>query len=568
MAPSSPRLSTVPPHGGQTFTPVLCYLEASSGDINLTDLSTIASGGDGAPVGTATSGVPVNYASISSAVLAQVGDFTTTNLADYVTVPTSPPTSIPRISAAVNKENPAYPPGVLPKTRGPAPLLGKRQAYYKDTRNQPTLKGYTSAFAGLQGATQAKGYLTYETLKTYDPAACATFCNSVKMCQFFNIYYERNKDAAGNPIDIIKCSAYSLFQTSATATNKGQWRGTFQILITGSNGYNKATNSQAPPGYTLEDFGNAAINAPLYDRTGQSTFIQPIYLDQYDPALCAAACDSQTDYNKRHSEDGCNFKACVFANLYILSENGVPKTTVCALYTQGWGSTHAVNSGYSTSTDVYLVSNSIGLTNTIAATMYPQTCSICEPKNAELIPKTLGSTDLATWADWSAVEIDGTFTYHSTYGRCAVGSTVYVSYDKAPTDIFVYYAVPNSNTVGCASTGYIYHVDSGLCLTQSKTSESAPMYVRRTTTLQPCDISDTAPPMSQKYCHNSLILTTYYPDQCYTFYGDGAFDLDYEWYGLGPGYKEGAYLDISPNTYVSRPGGVGCMWMRIDGRQK
>jgi len=78
--------------------------------------------------------------------------------------------------------------------------------------------------------------LTYKTLKSYDPRLCTAACDGVKTCVFANIYYEKDPDSKNNPVDVIKCALYSMYQTDATATNKGQWRGSFQVLVTGSNG--------------------------------------------------------------------------------------------------------------------------------------------------------------------------------------------------------------------------------------------------------------------------------------------------------------------------------------------
>lgn len=87
----------------------------------------------------------------------------------------------------------------------------------------------------------------------------------------------------------------------------------------------------------------AAVNAPIFDSQGQGRLIQPVYLDTYSTDLCAAACDKQTQYDKSQAADGCNYKTCVYANLYILNKNGAPQTAVCALYTEATDSSDAVN---------------------------------------------------------------------------------------------------------------------------------------------------------------------------------------------------------------------------------
>ncbi|KAI4717850.1 hypothetical protein E4T48_05939 [Aureobasidium sp. EXF-10727] len=248
-------------------------------------------------------------------------------------------------------------------------------SYPVDTSKYNVPSGYTPAFVNLQGSTQANGYLTYKTLSTYDPQQCTAACDKISSCQFANIYYEKDPDSKNNPVDVIKCSLYSMPQTNCTATNKGQWRGQFHVLVTGSNGYNKAAAPKAPAGYSLQTLP-AAVNAPVYDSAGQWRFIQPVYLSSYDPALCAAACDKQTAWDKSQATDSCNYKTCVYANMYILSQDGIPKTVVCALYTDVTDPKYADNYGYSTDTDSYQVSNSIALTNTTAVKAgYPQVCA-------------------------------------------------------------------------------------------------------------------------------------------------------------------------------------------------
>ncbi|CAD0101055.1 unnamed protein product [Aureobasidium mustum] len=258
-------------------------------------------------------------------------------------------------------------------SKTPVPVSSEAAAANKRSYHVPS--GYTPAFVNLQGSTQANGYLTYKTLSEYDPQQCTSACDSISSCQFANIYWERDPDSNNNPVDVVKCALYSMPQTNCTATNKGQWRGSFHVLVTGSNGYNKAAAPKTPAGYSLQTLP-AAVNAPVYDDVGQWRFIQPVYLNSYDPALCAAACDKQTAWDKSQATDDCNYKTCVYANMYILSQDGVPKTVVCALYTEGVDSSYATNYGYSTDTDSFQVSNSIALTNTTAVNAgYPQLCA-------------------------------------------------------------------------------------------------------------------------------------------------------------------------------------------------
>ena len=105
-------------------------------------------------------------------------------------------------------------------------------------------KGYVESFNDQTGSTEQIGYLTYKTLDEYDPKKCADFCDSEKFCLGFNIFFERDPTtdpAVGcpqNPLPTtnIKCSIYGYPVAKASATNKGQYRGDFQVVITGSNG--------------------------------------------------------------------------------------------------------------------------------------------------------------------------------------------------------------------------------------------------------------------------------------------------------------------------------------------
>lgn len=60
--------------------------------------------------------------------------------------------------------------------------------------------------------------------------------------QFFNIYYERNIDDNSLQYDAVQCALYSEANVASKATNCGQWRGSFQVQLTGSNGYSKASS--------------------------------------------------------------------------------------------------------------------------------------------------------------------------------------------------------------------------------------------------------------------------------------------------------------------------------------
>ncbi|RYN83952.1 hypothetical protein AA0117_g713 [Alternaria alternata] len=234
-------------------------------------------------------------------------------------------------------------------------------------------KGYVESFNDQTGSTEQIGYLTYKTLDEYDPKKCADFCDSEKFCLGFNIFFERDPTtdpAVGcdqNPLPTtnIKCSIYGYPVAKASATNQGQYRGDFHVVITGSNGYSKAGKGECKGAPAVDDFNApanlpAAINAPYIKKNGQDydTYngMRLFNTNPYDPSLCAAAYESQTKFDKEHLADANgDYKPCNFFTSYILTKNGVPLGTYCALYTQHWDASYAVNTGYYYGQDEYSV---------------------------------------------------------------------------------------------------------------------------------------------------------------------------------------------------------------------
>jgi hypothetical protein len=135
---------------------------------------------------------------------------------------------------------------------GPKPGDGSVTAYTdtnndlrKAARSADTPSGYRKEFTDEVGSSQQIGYLTYKNIEdgTYNVQKCAEFCNSEKFCLGFNIYFERDPKlnpasacTSPDPITNIKCSIYGYPVAKASATNQGQWREQFQVVIVGSNG--------------------------------------------------------------------------------------------------------------------------------------------------------------------------------------------------------------------------------------------------------------------------------------------------------------------------------------------
>ena len=194
---------------------------------------------------------------------------------------------------------------------------------------------------------------------------CADACDSEKYCRGFNIYFERDPsvDPGSNCPNLssttnIKCSLYGYPVALKAATNMGQWRQDFQIVIAGSNGYSK-TDKALP---TVDDFETpttllAAINAPLDNGYDTYNGMRLFNDNPFDPALCAAACKAQTEYDMAHPNSDGTYKPCNFFATYILTKNGVPLGTYCSLYTRSWDSSYATNTGYYYGDDKYEVVN-------------------------------------------------------------------------------------------------------------------------------------------------------------------------------------------------------------------
>jgi hypothetical protein len=104
--------------------------------------------------------------------------------------------------------------------------------------------GYSLAFKNLNASSQTTSYLGYKTLNSYDTISCAEYCNQLSGCQGFNIYFERdpsvdpNSSQCPNPPSVtnIKCVRWGIQIQAETATNSGQWRDSFEVVIAGASG--------------------------------------------------------------------------------------------------------------------------------------------------------------------------------------------------------------------------------------------------------------------------------------------------------------------------------------------
>lgn len=110
---------------------------------------------------------------------------------------------------------------------------------------------YQKTFTNKNASVSANSYLGLQTMKSYDPLGCSQWCDNTTLCTGFNIFYERDPSldpgpGCLNPPTIVnyKCTLWGSGVEEAAANNFGQWREQFQVVISGSNGYEKTNTTQ------------------------------------------------------------------------------------------------------------------------------------------------------------------------------------------------------------------------------------------------------------------------------------------------------------------------------------
>ncbi|KEQ69011.1 hypothetical protein M436DRAFT_30245, partial [Aureobasidium namibiae CBS 147.97] len=239
---------------------------------------------------------------------------------------------------------------------------------------------YQQTFRDLNASSSANSYLGLYTLNSYSVADCAAHCDTTALCTAFNIYIER--DPSQNPtkndstaptvwgywcpnpssITNFKCTLWGSNLEAATATNQGGWREDFNVVVTGSNGYD-ATNTTLPPNVSSstsssaaaatttassgptwgspKGCGGKAINAPNY-WMGSKFFPGP-----FNPQVCADYASYQHILNKQSAilAGKSYFTPCNSFNAYYLHKNGIPHGTYCALYDASISISYATYTG-------------------------------------------------------------------------------------------------------------------------------------------------------------------------------------------------------------------------------
>ncbi|KAK2016214.1 hypothetical protein LZ32DRAFT_107879 [Colletotrichum eremochloae] len=248
--------------------------------------------------------------------------------------------------------NPEDPCAIQPNGNGPRVQPDTVEAFeaypefHKNAQTAVTPSGYASTFKDLNASVNANSYLGLYTLTSYDVAKCASYCDNTNLCTGINIYIERdpsiNPDQCSctNPSSITnyKCTLWGSGVDKAAATNFGQTRDNFQVVIAGSNGYEKTNNTTpvTPPGWTKPQGCGGVVHNHPSTCMGQSFFPGP-----FDVSVCAAYAASQNAKNAKSvglaswaSWFGYSPLKCNFFNAFMVKENGVAKGTYCSLFSQ------------------------------------------------------------------------------------------------------------------------------------------------------------------------------------------------------------------------------------------
>lgn len=212
-----------------------------------------------------------------------------------------------------------------------------------------TPPGYVQTFSDLNASTSASSYLGLYTLSSYSPATCASYCDNTTSCTSFNLYIER--DPSQNPtandstaatvwgywcpdptsITNYKCTLWGSDIDATTATNAGGWREEFNVVIVGSNGYDK-TNVTTPA--TISNY-TAPVNCSSGAISGGQYWVgSKFYPGAYDPTVCAAYAGAQSSVNKAAAiaAGKSSYTPCNMFNAYHVYQNGAPQGTYCSLY--------------------------------------------------------------------------------------------------------------------------------------------------------------------------------------------------------------------------------------------
>ncbi|ESZ89475.1 hypothetical protein SBOR_10140 [Sclerotinia borealis F-4128] len=267
---------------------------------------------------------------------------------------TAPPATTPYVSTPCATQPDGYGPKVQPDT---VDAFLAYSEFASESKKAVTPLGYSQTFVDLNAAVTANTYLGLTTFTSYDVSQCGTLCDNTNLCTGFNIYVERDpsinpSDDCPNPASITnyKCTLWGSGVDSASATNAGQYRDQFQVVITGSNGYSKIVAPPTQPGWQPPQQCGGGSKAHSHPSTclGQAFFPGP-----YNPAVCAGYATAQNAKNLALVSSWMQLiykfldyspYECKFFNSYVLKKNGKPLGTYCSLFTQVYAGSAATYS--------------------------------------------------------------------------------------------------------------------------------------------------------------------------------------------------------------------------------
>jgi hypothetical protein len=221
--------------------------------------------------------------------------------------------------------------------------------FHKEAEDAITPAHYANVFKDLNASVSANSYITYTTLTSYNVSGCAAFCDETDLCTAFNIYIERDPSVnpttngtdvgwgsnCPNPSSITnyKCSLWGSSISAASATNYGGWRDEFEVVIAGSNGYDKTNNTT--PSTPSGGWGNPTKCSGGGIGSGGSYWVgSQFYPGPFDVSLCGLYAQAQTNKNKEVAQQKGehSYVPCNMFNAYTVHLNGVAQGTYCQLF--------------------------------------------------------------------------------------------------------------------------------------------------------------------------------------------------------------------------------------------
>ena len=165
---------------------------------------------------------------------------------------------------------------------------------------------------------------------------------------------------------VIKASFWGNVLNEVVATNKGQYRKDFQVVIAGSNAYNveqvpctTITGFTQKPLSNGNGYGNCAINAPKTYCSGKQTDSYLTMKQFDDGVLDHSRCKAQCDIITAQSPD----TPCNFFTSYLQVKNGKCGVQQCAFYKRAYDNSYCTNTGQTVGKDVITIQWSSSFTN-------------------------------------------------------------------------------------------------------------------------------------------------------------------------------------------------------------